>query len=124
MAATKPNNPGNFKKGDPRIKRGPGGGPRKPVKTAIPVLRQFFAILDQFNYAYSSLMFSRDALCRWRSGKRSPYLVDFWEAAHQLGYDIVLVPRPRQGDTLATPQAADRTHSGGGTGGPTHARAA
>lgn len=109
MAATKPGNPGFFKKGDPRIPK--GHFKRQPVRTAIPVLRQFFEIVDRDFPLYSMLNFTRDALCRWRSGKRSPYLVDFWEAAHHIGYDVVLVPRAGAGSTPGTLQAADSTYS-------------
>jgi hypothetical protein len=104
-----------FVKGDPRIKRGPGGGKRGPVRTAIPVLRQFFAIVDEECATYGEMGLSRDSICRWRAGKRSPALADFWETAHRLGYDVVLVPRGQAGHALATPAAGDSTHSGVGT---------
>lgn len=127
MAATN-HNCGAFRKGDdPRRATGEqlrqGGHKRQPVRTAIPVLRQFFEIVDRDFPVYSMLNFTRDAVCRWRSGKRSPYLIDFWEAAHHLGYDVVLVPRAGAGSTHGAPQAADGTHSSEGThaGTATHA---
>lgn len=87
---------------------------RRPSRSAIPVVRQAFDILDALNLPYEAIPLNRDCITRWRSGYRGPQLMQFMEMAEALDCDIVLVPR-QQGRTPAAPQPADSTPSGEGT---------
>lgn len=91
---------------------------RGPIRTAIPVVRQAFEIIDGIGLPLSKIPVntSRDNLARWRRGVSSPEMQTFTEVMANLGYDLVLVPRPGT-RTLRAPQPAAGTSRRVGTGG-------
>lgn len=69
-------------------------GIKKPPRSASPLVRQLFQVIDRSGLSYSQI--SRLAgvtpatLAYWRHGKNAPRWVDFENVAHALGYDITL----------------------------------
>jgi len=77
----------------PSIQNG-RGKPRKPVRSALPVMRDLFRIVDRTGLSYEALAKKagchKQSLTNWRRGEYSPYLQQFENMATALGYEIVL----------------------------------
>lgn len=88
-----------WKKGEPR---GPSpligrAQPRLPVRSALPIVRDLFEIIDQTGLSYEMLAKKagchKQSLTIWRRGKNAPGLQQFENVAMSLGYEVVLRKR-------------------------------
>lgn len=67
-------------------------GMRRPIRTASPVIREFFELPDIDTRSMADLAVrmgaSRETIIRWRQGKRDPNLLGFESGLHELGYRL------------------------------------
>lgn len=69
---------------------------RKPVRTALPVLRAFFALLDADARSVETIATRAGAhkvtITMWRGGRRAPSLMVFQNMLEAMGYGLAIVP--------------------------------
>jgi hypothetical protein len=80
-----------------RIEERKGDGGRKPILTAIPLVRQLFEEIDRRRIPYREIErltgVHQVTLTTWKRGANAPRWGDFSNVASVLGYDIVLQPK-------------------------------
>lgn len=89
---------------------------RGPIRTAIPVVRQAFEIMDATGLPFNKIPVNtnRDNLARWRRGVSSPDIFTFMQVVESMGYELVL-QRRAGAPTLRTQQPAAGTSRRAGT---------
>lgn len=69
---------------------------RKPVRTALPVLRTFFTLLDADARSVETIARRAGAhkvtITMWRGGHRAPSLMVFQNMLEAMGYGLAIVP--------------------------------
>lgn len=77
---------------------------RKPVRSAVPVVHDFFTALDAAGLTNGQLAEKtgqhRQVYINWRRGASAPQLREFEIAAKALGLKLALVPNYPEGDVV------------------------
>ncbi len=77
-------------------------GVRKPPRTSVALLRQFFEIMDRDPRSYDVIALragvTKQTLSYWRHGHRTPSAQSLEDVLYTLGYRVVMVPLAPQLD--------------------------